>query len=146
MWYYLQCMKPSRTQWADAAFLCVCVCVSSVCQSVTRAPAVLSLTSRSTSTNIEELQLWRLRLDDTTWLVCPLTRLALANCSWGNHLAIWFLRMWCRKPWLISKRPVGLHFRSCNSSSPKISIFSNSSMRWQHVWAYDCNKQSHRHH
>lgn len=43
-----------------------------------------------------------------------------------HYLAIWFLRIWCRKPWLISKRPPGLHFKSCPSSSLKISISTNN--------------------
>lgn len=46
--------------------------------------------------------------------------------SWGNHLAIWFLRIWCRNPWLISKRPPGLYFSSWASSSLNISISTYS--------------------
>lgn len=53
----------------------------------------------------------------------------LYRWSWGNHLAIWFLRIWCRKPWLISKRPPGLYFSSWASSSRNISIPTDGSSK-----------------
>lgn len=37
------------------------------------------------------------------------------------YLAIWFRLMWCRKPWVMSRRPPGL-LSACSSASCKTSI------------------------